>query len=414
MKFLQENDISSEKIAIMDIKNTHNDYFRRNNGNKTIDKIKLLVNFLIIILFFIIIYNKLDENRKYIENIVLKFSNYSEHNYNKYNSSKKNAINFNSNIFPFFEQNNKIKPFFFFNEHQDDLDYCKNYGLFIYNYYYNGVINEPNIGDYIQSLAALQYLPKNCKPYFVDRDLIQFYYGPKIKLIMNSWNIIHEGSKYISENIEPIYISYNLFSQNNIPSNYIENMKKYQPIGCRDLRTKHNFRKNNIDSYFSSCLTTTLDIDYAAPEQERTEEIIFIDYEFGDYPEADEYLLSLKSYNFSRVIHTYHKFDLSLSHIQRFQLAKKLLDRYARAKLVISSRLHGALPCLALKTPVILIKKRYDYYRFEGLYELLNTIGNNYNKKFEINVNLDEKGFVYNSKEYLKYAEKLKDKLKEI
>ena len=123
------------------------------------------------------------------------------------------------------------------------------------------------------------------------------YFNKHLKLIMNSWNIIHEGSKYISENIEPIYISYNLFSQNNIPSNYIENIKKYQPIGCRDLRTKHNFRKNNIDSYFSSCLTTTLDIDYAAPEQERTEEIIFIDYEFGDYPEADEYLLSLKSYN---------------------------------------------------------------------------------------------------------------------
>ena len=53
----------------------------------------------------------------------------------------------------------------------------------IYDYYYEGKLNCPNIGDYIQSLAALQYLPKNCKPYFVDRDMIQFYHGPKIKLI---------------------------------------------------------------------------------------------------------------------------------------------------------------------------------------------------------------------------------------
>ena len=27
-----------------------------------------------------------------------------------------------------------------------------------------------NIGDYIQSLAALQFLPKNYKPYLIDRD----------------------------------------------------------------------------------------------------------------------------------------------------------------------------------------------------------------------------------------------------
>ena len=359
-----------------------------------------ILNFLIIFLFFIILCNKLDENRKHIENIILKLPNFLENN-NKYNASKKNDIN-------------KSKQFFFFNENQDDLDYCNNYGLFIYNYYYNGVLTMPNIGDYIQSLAALQYLPKNCKPYFIDRDLIQFYYGPKIKLIMNSWNVIHEGNKYISENIEPIYISYNLNSQNKFPSNYIVNMKKHQPIGCRDLKTMYNMRKNNIDAYFSSCLTTTLDKDYLATESERTDEIIFIDYKFGDYPKADEYLLSLKSYNFSRVIHTYHNFHSNLSHIQRFRLAKKLLDKYARAKLVISSRLHGALPCLALKTPVIFINKRYDYNRFEGLYEFINTIGINYNNKFEIKVNIDEKGFVYNSKEYLKYANKLKEKLKEI
>ena len=413
MKFLQENDISSQKIEIVKIPNIHNDYIRRNNESKIIDKIKILLYFLIIFLF-LLLYNKLDENRIYIDDTFLKFSNFLENNNNEYNASKKNEINNNSNIFPFLEKNNKSNQFFFFNENQDDLDYCNHYGLFIYNYYINGVITEANIGDYIQSLAALQYLPKNCKPYFIDRDLIQFYYGPKVKLIMNSWNIIHEGNKYISENIEPIYVSYNLFTQNEFPSNYIENMKNHQPIGCRDLRTGRNMIKNNIKAYFSSCLTTTLDIDYAATRSERTEEIIFIDYEFGDYPEADEYLLSLKSYNFSRVIRTYHKFDLSLSHIQRFQLAKKLLDRYARAKLVISSRLHGALPCLAFETPVILIAKKYDHYRFEGLYEFINTIGINYNKKFEIKVNLDEKGFVYNSKEYLKYAEKLKEKLKVI
>ena len=57
-------------------------------------------------------------------------------------------------------------------------------------YEYHNKENIGNIGDYIQSLAALEYLPKNCKPYFVDRDTIKFYNGPKVKLIMNSWNAI--------------------------------------------------------------------------------------------------------------------------------------------------------------------------------------------------------------------------------
>ena len=54
----------------------------------------------------------------------------------------------------------------------------------IYEYYYGRKFPQSwgaNIGDYIQSLAALQYLPKNCKPYLIDRDELQFYNGTKIK-----------------------------------------------------------------------------------------------------------------------------------------------------------------------------------------------------------------------------------------
>ena len=106
-------------------------------------------------------------------------------------------------------------------------------------------------------------------------------------------------------------------------------------------------------------------------------------------------MLSLKRYNFKNIIHTKHKFNLELSHIERFRLAKSLLEKYSKAKLVITTRIHGALPCLAFHTPVIFINKIYDYYRFPGIYELLNTIGINYNKKFEIRVNINNNGFVY-------------------
>lgn len=48
-------------------------------------------------------------------------------------------------------------------------------------------------------------------------------------------------------------------------------------------------------------------------------------------------------------------------------MAQERLDEYAQAKLVITSRLHCVLPCLAFGTPVIFIHKNLDDPRFAGL-----------------------------------------------
>ena len=145
-----------------------------------------------------------------------------------------------------YKNNNK---FFFFEKNQDELKYCNNYGLMIYNY-----TSYENIGDYIQSLAALQYLPKNCKPYFVDRNTIQYYNGPKVKLIMNSWNSIAEGTKYISNKINPIFLSYHISNINNLPSIYLKYLENFAPIGCRDTNTRDKLIKYGIKAYFTVVL----------------------------------------------------------------------------------------------------------------------------------------------------------------
>ena len=297
------------------------------------------------------------------------------------------------------------------------MEYCKKYGLFVYDYYLNGKRNIycDNLGDYIQSLAAYQYIPKNCFPYLVDRESIQFYHGPKIKLIMNGFFTLNGGGNNIaSEQIIPIYVSYHINNKRKIDYNTINYLKKYEPIGCRDISTKNALINKGVDAYFSGCLTTTLDIDYLVDNSKRTNEIIFTDYKFGDLLIADNYLHSLKAYDFNNIINLTHHFNLSYGHLERFQMAKNLLDRYAKAKLVVTTRLHVALPCLGLRTPVIFINKDYDHERFPGLYELLNTLGKNSGGKFESRINLDDKGLVYNSDKYLEYANKLKEKLSTI
>ena len=49
---------------------------------------------------------------------------------------------------------------------------------------------------------------------------------------------------------------------------------------------------------------------------------------------------------------------------------EKILKKYQEAHLVITSRLHAALPCLALETPVIVIHKEvFDKDRLGSFFE---------------------------------------------
>jgi hypothetical protein len=54
-------------------------------------------------------------------------------------------------------------------------------------------------------------------------------------------------------------------------------------------------------------------------------------------------------------------------------LAARLLSEYTAARAVITTRLHCALPCLALGTPVLFVPTAHDDYRFSGLRDLLHV-----------------------------------------
>jgi len=62
----------------------------------------------------------------------------------------------------------------------------------------------------------------------------------------------------------------------------------------------------------------------------------------------------------------------NMNYENRIKIAEELLKIYSKAHLVITSRLHGTLPCLALGTPVILIVSKKCDIRYEGLKELTN------------------------------------------
>ena len=90
----------------------------------------------------------------------------------------------------------------------------------VYEYYYGKNFQSfrtTNIGDYIQSLEAFHYLPKNYKPILINRDKTQIYKGTKVKLIMAGWHPLINDNLFISSGINPIFISLYLNNTDKVP-----------------------------------------------------------------------------------------------------------------------------------------------------------------------------------------------------
>ncbi|HEY0092602.1 MAG TPA: polysaccharide pyruvyl transferase family protein, partial [Flavobacterium sp.] len=106
------------------------------------------------------------------------------------------------------------------------------------------------------------------------------------------------------------------------------------------------------------------------------------------------------------------------SHEEKFAMAEDLLNKYARAKLVITSRIHCALPCLAMGTPVIFVNgfdSFVDSCRFDGILDLFNRIDVNtktgeFTANFPLNGKITKDTTVVNLGKHHALAEPLKEK----
>jgi hypothetical protein len=221
-----------------------------------------------------------------------------------------------------------------------------------------------NVGDDIQALAAKRFLPEDSLP--IDREFIgQFGHNGRVKTIVNGW-FMHtknfawyrtdvpapEKSWPPSVSIDPLFISIhfaNGFLPTVLTDESVEYLKQHGPIGARDCSTLEVLQGKGIPSYFSGCLTLTLENSC-----EGRDDIVYaVDLD-------DECLNYLR---------TVVKSKIKVVHHCRRMLTL-LNQKYSRAKCVVTTRLHASMPCLALKTPVLLIVGEKNL-RFAGLKELV-------------------------------------------
>ncbi|WP_074406533.1 MULTISPECIES: polysaccharide pyruvyl transferase family protein [Aquimarina] len=303
-----------------------------------------------------------------------------------------------------------------------------------------------NVGDNIQSLAAKQFLPNI--DIFLNREKLGDYKGEPVKLIMNGW-FTHNTHNWVpSEDIDPVFVS---FHMNNtaapamLSEKGIAYLKKHEPIGCRDQFTADTLKAKGIDAYFTGCLTLTLD-SYKVDDSERGEDIYIVDPLYS-YPRPEKVFYSAKHTIKNILNGTAFQLNKKNKHLknfiskdvldkaefinqeppsnqysdeEKFEMAEALLRKYAKAKLVITSRIHCALPCLALGTPVIFVNgfdSFVDSCRFDGILELFNRIDiNSKTGEFTTNFNLegkiDKNTSVQNLEKHHELANALKEKVR--
>ena len=262
-----------------------------------------------------------------------------------------------------------------------------------------------NIGDYVQSLAAKQFLSNI--DVFVDRDQLGEYSGEKINMIMNAFYALWKKNEGFNDLINPLFVAVHLSQPEKISEKTIAYLKKHEPIGCRDFDTRDFLRSKGVQAYFSGCLTLTLGCTYALPKHlNREKKIYYVDWSPASDPRIFKRIkktLSLyKECDSLSLTHEYHSSD-----VFSLEEAESLIKLYARASLVITTRIHVALPCLAMGVPTILVVPSFDKARFGGLIDLLNHIGYDQNGHFMEHIQMDEMGYVKNSEEFIRYKNHL-------
>lgn len=227
-----------------------------------------------------------------------------------------------------------------------------------------------NLGDPIQSYALRKLYEKMSidenNIVEINRYNAKSYNGEYTILPFSCFNMIsnqymHEyDSLPPSPKIIPVYISFHLHSRV-ISKEILESLRAYQPIGCRDEETMINLRRHGIVAYLSGCITATLPKREVEPKVPKT---FFVDvipellkYAPEELKENAEFITHMPP--FERTSNDQYLTDDEFENFYNNGIYQ--LERYKNeATLVVTSRLHAAVPCIAMGIPVILASANFD------------------------------------------------------
>lgn len=192
-------------------------------------------------------------------------------------------------------------------------------------------------------------------------------------ILLNGWFKTNPAQWPPHRSYLPLYLGFHirLFQSPSLVSpEAIDHYKAHGPIGCRDRYTLSLLRAHGVDAFLSHCLTLTY--PRRLPDVDRQTEVFVVsrDPRIQDYLPAD-----IGPYTF--VSHYSGDDDFAANMIR----ARRLLDTYrTRARLIITTLLHCALPAIAMGIPVIVLyplndgaARESDRQRFSSLSDIVRV-----------------------------------------
>lgn len=257
-----------------------------------------------------------------------------------------------------------------------------------------------NRGDYVQTLAALSNLlrfqdikfvgndplapyltklkkhvhpdrrisgtPVAVQPVPIDRDWSHGREYPENTWLINNGWFMHRTFKgdvdfpYPS-NIKPIMVSFHINDPDVLTEPVVKELKRIEPIGCRDWTTLYRLRDYGIKAFFSGCVTTT--VGQILPPASGTKE--------NKLALVESYINNIKytSWHVDKIsqVGDYVR-DFSL--VDGIDDARQMLTDYVPYKQIVTSRLHCYLPTRSMGFPVDFLPVNRSDVRFEGLLDL--------------------------------------------
>jgi hypothetical protein len=236
-----------------------------------------------------------------------------------------------------------------------------------------------NIGDDMQTLAAMKLTNASV---FLDREKLNraWRFGGTYRTVMNGWFMYDPRAWPPSKAVDPLFVSFHLTKRianrnksglspqptllSGANLDYFRHHARLRGIGARDLATLRAFQDAGVDAYFSGCLTLTLPTRNLTRQ---SDSVIAVDLD----PASLEALSRRRG---SPVLSISHDIARRTPLRTRLKKLDKIVRQYEQAALVVTGRLHAALPCLAFGTPVLFVHDNLDDPRFGGLTEHLATV----------------------------------------
>jgi hypothetical protein len=225
-----------------------------------------------------------------------------------------------------------------------------------------------NLGDDIQSLAAALHTSA------VDRVVLRDAIGAveldqPHALILNSWMSRGPDLRPPPATFAPIPFGFCLGNDDILEHGWLDYLRAHQPIGCRDQYTVGQLEERGISAFWTGCLTLFIGRRLEHPAEQRSG-VLFVDVAKS----AEERCISPDVRARAVRISTYPPPSIVTDQVERYAMASSLLARIASAELVVTRRLHIALPCISLGTPVVILAEaRYGKARrrYQGFEEIL-------------------------------------------